>query len=484
MTGPLGRGEEVEHGADVRRRTASRGAAGRPARACPPGARGRARPPGSARSAGPGPALDGGPDRGLEGGGGGRRRRRSRPPTWRGRRSCRRGRPPGTPRGRGGRGPRRPRARTSAWSRRWPCGCRWRGWPRRRRGSPGRRRAGRSAGRRPRRRTRRRPRGGSATMRMPAAVRASRTGRKLSPGTVKAMRTPAARSVAATSSATVAGSAGADVARVVRGLRARVDAARAAAAPAAARRLGAPRCGHRLRRRARRLDAGAGSTRASGSARRPAPVGRRPPALPPAPASTPRAPARGVGLAARRGLGARLPTPRDSPACGTGKSTGSGSIGRPPVSGPDGGPSGAGACGWEVCAGVEECGAEPGRDGARCGHHADSRPATTTRATMIMSMRAARAPGIVDLLAVVLELERDGLVELAQPHDDPLQLVLALAGHADGVALDLRLDLRELVADQLDQLARQVVGQAAPQRDLLADLVAAGRDRPRPSRRS
>ena len=65
--------------------------------------------------------------------------------------------------------------------------------------------------------------------------------------------------------------------------------------------------------------------------------------------------------------------------------------------------------------------------------------------------------------AVVLELERDGLVELAQPGDDLLQLVLALARDADRVALDLRLDLRELVADQLGDLLGEVVGQAAPQ---------------------
>ena len=47
-----------------------------------------------------------------------------------------------------------------------------------------------------------------ATTRMPAAWSASRTGRKLSPGTVNAIRTPAARRVAAMSSATVDGRAG------------------------------------------------------------------------------------------------------------------------------------------------------------------------------------------------------------------------------------------------------------------------------------
>ena len=77
--------------------------------------------------------------------------------------------------------------------------------------------------------------------------------------------------------------------------------------------------------------------------------------------------------------------------------------------------------------------------------------------------------------AIVLELERNGLIELAQAGDDLLELVLALARDADGVALDLRLDLGELVADELGDPLGELVGQAAPQLDLLADLVAAGR---------
>ena len=40
-------------------------------------------------------------------------------------------------------------------------------------------------------------------------------------------------------------------------------------------------------------------------------------------------------------------------------------------------------------------------------------------------------------LTVVLELEGDGLVETAEPRDDPLEVVLALARDADRVALDL-----------------------------------------------
>ena len=76
------------------------------------------------------------------------------------------------------------------------------------------------------------------------------------------------------------------------------------------------------------------------------------------------------------------------------------------------------------------------------------------------------------------------VLELAQARDDALQVVAALAGHADGVPLDLRLDLRELVADQAG--------------DPLGDLVRRARDagrsaggpccrrlpRPCPSRRS
>src|SRR6185369_2878463 len=77
--------------------------------------------------------------------------------------------------------------------------------------------------------------------------------------------------------------------------------------------------------------------------------------------------------------------------------------------------------------------------------------------------------------AVVLELQLDHLVELAQPRDDPLEVVPALARHADGVTLDLRLDLGKLVADQLLDALREVLGQSLPEPDVLAHLVAAGR---------
>src|SRR5262245_47041361 len=81
---------------------------------------------------------------------------------------------------------------------------------------------------------------------------------------------------------------------------------------------------------------------------------------------------------------------------------------------------------------------------------------------------------MVPASAVVLELERHRLVELAQPADQLLEIVLALARYPDRIALDLRLDLGELVTDQLGQPPSEVVRQSALEPDLLADLVAAG----------
>ena len=61
----------------------------------------------------------------------------------------------------------------------------------------------------------------------------------------------------------------------------------------------------------------------------------------------------------------------------------------------------------------------------------------TTTATTSMTIRAVRPDPGIGGLAVVLELERDRQVELAQPGDDPLEVVLALARDADRVTLDL-----------------------------------------------
>src|SRR3954471_22793438 len=79
-------------------------------------------------------------------------------------------------------------------------------------------------------------------------------------------------------------------------------------------------------------------------------------------------------------------------------------------------------------------------------------------------------------LAVVFELERYGVALglVAQPPDNALEVVLALAADADRVALDLRLHLREVIADELRDLLREIVGEAAPKRDLLLDRVASG----------
>src|SRR5207245_4555725 len=80
----------------------------------------------------------------------------------------------------------------------------------------------------------------------------------------------------------------------------------------------------------------------------------------------------------------------------------------------------------------------------------------------------------VTRLAVVLELERYWLVELAQAGDHALEVVLALARHANRVALDLRLHLGELLADELAEPLGELVVEAAPEGDVLADLVPAG----------
>ena len=140
--GPLGRGEQVEHRRGRPRPRAARGARGRPGRATPSGSGRWRTSSGRARSAGPGRPSTRGPDRLLE-------RRRggrgvvdlARPLGQRGRR-CRRGRPPGTPRGRGRCGRPGRRGRTSASSRRSRCGSRSRGSRRRRRASRGMPRAG------------------------------------------------------------------------------------------------------------------------------------------------------------------------------------------------------------------------------------------------------------------------------------------------------------------------------------------------------
>src|SRR5579859_4260849 len=75
-------------------------------------------------------------------------------------------------------------------------------------------------------------------------------------------------------------------------------------------------------------------------------------------------------------------------------------------------------------------------------------------------------------LAVVHELQRHWPVAvdfgLAQELDRGLELVFTLAGDADGVALDLRFQLRQPLTDQLGDLARQILTQALTQCGRLA----------------
>src|SRR5450759_1370735 len=104
-----------------------------------------------------------------------------------------------------------------------------------------------------------------------------------------------------------------------------------------------------------------------------------------------------------------------------------------------------------------------------------------TRTPAAASASATRRPAVrgvpvtdFPFLAGVGELERDGLVELAQPRDHLLEVVLALGAHTDGVALDLSLRLRELVPQDLRDLPGEVVREPAPQGDVLADLHPAG----------
>src|SRR3954464_8861591 len=103
-----------------------------------------------------------------------------------------------------------------------------------------------------------------------------------------------------------------------------------------------------------------------------------------------------------------------------------------------------------------------------------SSAAGVSSSVMATALLGRSVPARGGLSAVVLELQRDGKIEIAQSGDDALEIVTALAGHADGVTLDLRLDLRDLVPDEFGDLLRDLLRQPAAQPDRLADLVAAG----------
>src|SRR6266496_2083785 len=64
------------------------------------------------------------------------------------------------------------------------------------------------------------------------------------------------------------------------------------------------------------------------------------------------------------------------------------------------------------------------------------------------------SPARVHLLPVVIELERDGVVLLAQELHRALEHVLGRACHPHGIALDLRLQLGKLVAHQFGDRLR------------------------------
>src|SRR3970282_2706116 len=87
------------------------------------------------------------------------------------------------------------------------------------------------------------------------------------------------------------------------------------------------------------------------------------------------------------------------------------------------------------------------------------------------------APSGPGASCVALELERHGVLLplLAQPGDHFLQVVLALAADAHGVALDLRLHPGVVVADEHGDLLRQLLRQPGAPADGLAHTAAAGR---------
>src|SRR4051794_21947398 len=110
-------------------------------------------------------------------------------------------------------------------------------------------------------------------------------------------------------------------------------------------------------------------------------------------------------------------------------------------------------------------------DGSRRGPMADATRSVVNLVSLAPGSRFVQPRG----LPIVLELERYWFVEFAQALDHALQIVLALCGYADCVALDGRFDFRKLVTDELAEPLRQFVRQPSAQRDDLSNLVAAGR---------
>src|SRR5258706_2655867 len=89
--------------------------------------------------------------------------------------------------------------------------------------------------------------------------------------------------------------------------------------------------------------------------------------------------------------------------------------------------------------------------------------------------RAGAGGGPPSAVASIGELQRDAQVALTQERHHLLQVVEALAGHADLVLLDRGLDLELGVLDEPHDLARLVDGDALLQGDRLTQHAAAAR---------
>ena len=94
--------------------------------------------------------------------------------------------------------------------------------------------------------------------------------------------------------------------------------------------------------------------------------------------------------------------------------------------------------------------------------------------TRAATPEAISAGARVPLRAVVRELERDAEVVCLDGRDGLLQVVLALAEHADLVALDLRLDLDPARLHELRDLLGLLLGDAGHDRDRLAHVALRG----------
>ena len=402
---------------------------------------------GSERRTGPGPADERRADRIADG------RRARRPRSAAPRRDSARppivapGRSPGTPRGRGTRARPGRRGRTSASSPGGPCGCRSRGWRRRRRASRSQR-----------------P-GGPVSWPWASAMNAARAlvagGDDPDPGRVEALEQ--AEEALAGHGEGVADAGGAKGVRdePADGARCRSGSGGSAVRPRSALGSASAR---------RRCCGGSVGGSARGSR-----LGLVAPSVDPA--------GSGSGGSARLGavrLGGRLGRRVASARSTAGSARGS------PVAGRLVGATSASAVGGIAGASVGSSASRSVRSSAsgssssrrrRRGDHGE-RSGRGPRRRRRRSSRPARSavPGIIGRLPVVLELERHrprparaaGAITLWSS-----SLLLPETRTASPWICDLTFGNSSRIS--LRDLLRQLVGQAAPQRDLLADLVAAGR---------